>query len=229
MDGPGKNSLGTEMMDWILAKLAEAAGKPVLLTGAGDAFSAGLNLKEVAALDHKGMHAFLEKLEDVMSKLFLYPGPTVALVNGHAIAGGCILTICCDHRVAAKSPKTKIGLNEVALGLRFPPRVMGIVRNRLSPSDVERVVLGAKLHDPEAAMALGIVDEVADDARKIAEARLDALASHPPAAYAAAKRELRAKAVDVPRDEIHRFFSEAMAAWTSPELKQMVQALLASR
>lgn len=224
MNGPGKNALGSEMMDFLLGKIAEAAGKPILLTGTGDAFSAGLNLKEVASLDMAGMETFLGKLEKLMSALFLYPGPTVALVNGHAIAGGGLLTLCCDHRIATRNPKTKIGLNEVALGLRFPPQVMGIVTYRVR--EFEEVVLGAGLHDPDAALRLGLIDEVRDDARAAAEARLTALASHPPAAYAAAKSDLRSRAVAMNADELRRFFKEALPAWTSPELKEKIRAVL---
>lgn len=224
MNGPGKNALGSEMMDFLLGRIADAAGKPILLTGTGDAFSAGLNLKEVASLDTPGMEAFLGKLEKLMSALFLYPGPTVALVNGHAIAGGGLLTLCCDHRIAMRNPKTKIGLNEVALGLRFPPQVMGIVTYRVRA--FEEVVLGAGLHDPDSALRLGLVDEVRDDGRAAVEARLAALASHPPAAYAAAKSDLRARAVAVNADEHRRFFEEALPAWTSPELKEKIRAVL---
>lgn len=226
MDGPGKNALGSEMMDFLLAKLAEAAGKPVLLTGKGDAFSAGLNLKEVASLDAPGMEVFLGKLEKLMAALFLYPGPTVALVNGHAIAGGGLLTLCCDHRIAVRNPKSKIGLNEVALGLRFPPQVMGIVVHRTKA--VEEVVLGAALHDPESALRVGLVDEVAEpaDARALAEKRLAALGSHPSWAYATAKKDLRSKAVAIDAEAHKKFFKDSIPAWTSPELKQMISAVL---
>src|SRR4051812_20766858 len=96
MSGPGKNALGTTMMIFLQEKLREAGGAPVLLTGAGDAFSAGLNLKEVASLDAAGMETFLRRLEALIEALYVYPGPVVALVNGHAIAGGCVLTLCCD-------------------------------------------------------------------------------------------------------------------------------------
>src|SRR5436190_21503186 len=123
MEGPAKNALGTAMMTFLLDQLREAAGRPVLLSGSGDAFSAGLSLKEVASLDAEGMLGFLGLLERCMSALYLYPGPTVALVNGHAIAGGCVLTLCCDYRISTSSPRTRIGLNEVALGVRFPPRI----------------------------------------------------------------------------------------------------------
>lgn len=226
MDGPGKNSLGTEMMDRLLAQLAEAKGQPILLTGAGDAFSAGLNLKEVASLDAAGMETFLLKLEKLMTDLFLHPAPTVALVNGHAIAGGCLLTLCCDHRIATKNPRTKIGLNEVALGLRFPPRVMAIVKHRVAQRSLERVVLGAELFDPDMAQEHGIVDEVLDDARAAAEKRLAWLGSHPAAAYASAKLDLRGSVLAVTDEDEHRFLKEALGAWTSPDLKEKIRAVL---
>src|SRR5690349_20242178 len=102
MSGPAKNALGTEMMRHLVDRFEEAAGRPVLLTGAGDAFSAGLNLKEVASLDPKGMEAFLRLLERMTGAIFAYPAPVVALVNGHAIAGGCIVALACDWRVAPR-------------------------------------------------------------------------------------------------------------------------------
>src|SRR5690606_9804653 len=99
IQGPGKNALGRELMGSLLAQLREADGEPLLLTGAGDAFSAGLNLKELLELDEAGMDGFRRLLGELSAALFDYPGPTVALVNGHAIAGGCVLALCCDWRV----------------------------------------------------------------------------------------------------------------------------------
>src|SRR5690348_5858748 len=99
--GRGKNALGTQVMEDVLAKVRAAGDEPLLLTGAGDAFSAGLDLKEVAALEPPGMERYLLLLDDLIDALYQHPGPTVACVNGHAIAGGCVLVLCCDHRVAA--------------------------------------------------------------------------------------------------------------------------------
>ena len=62
MNGPAKNALGTELMQWVRAELKQAGGQPVVLTGTADAFSAGLNLKELAGLDTEGMRAFLGEL-----------------------------------------------------------------------------------------------------------------------------------------------------------------------
>src|SRR6202042_707140 len=184
LEGPAKNALGTRTMTHLLDRLRDAAGAPVLLRGAGDSFSAGLNLREVAALDERGMERFLRQLEECFAALYLYPGPTVACINGHAIAGGCVLALCCDHRVASSAPEIKIGLNEVALGLRFPPRTLAIVRDRVPRRHRAEVFLGAGLFSPARALDLGLLDEVVDDAPAVAHARLAALAAHPAKAYA---------------------------------------------
>src|SRR5215475_5138111 len=117
LDAPGKNALGTALMSSLRDQLAKAANQPVLLRGMGDAFSAGLNLKEVSSLDGYGMRRFLALLDDLVLDLYTHPAPTVALVNGHAIAGGCVIALCCDQRIAQRNPRTRIGLNEVALGV----------------------------------------------------------------------------------------------------------------
>jgi len=229
MDGPGKNALGTEMMTFLVERLRDAAGAPVLLTGNGDAFSAGLNLKEVASLDADGMLAFLRVLEECMSALFLYPGPTVAAVNGHAIAGGCVLALCCDHRVMTTNSRAKIGLNETALGIRFPPRTLATVRYRLAPQHADRVLLGADLFDAKTALALGLVDEVSDEVGAAARARLALLAAHPAAAYAETKADLRgATAADLCADEVHDLrLRAASAMWSGPAVKEKLLRVLA--
>ena len=99
LSGPGKNALSTAVMLSLIEQLDRAEGAPVLLRGAGDAFSAGLNLVEVGGLDAAGMDTFLTALEDLLYALYNYPGPTVAVVNGHAIAGGSLVAMCCDHRI----------------------------------------------------------------------------------------------------------------------------------
>lgn len=228
LDGPGKNALGSEMMTSLVAKLQEAAGRPVLFTGAGDAFSAGLDLKEVASLDRDAMREFLRLLDSCVTALFSYPAPTVALVNGHAIAGGCVLAMCCDRRVCVTNPRTRIGLNEVALGVRFPPRTFAAMRLRVPHRHAEEVFLGSKLHDPVRALALGLVDELSDDAPRVARERLAELAERPSEAYALAKRDLRGTALDLASDDtLERWLDESVPLWTSDAVKEKLAAALA--
>jgi enoyl-CoA hydratase/carnithine racemase len=226
--GPAKNALGSEMLGWLLAQLASARGEPVLLTGSRDAFSAGLDLKEVAALDAAGMERYLRLLERCMAAVYLHPAPVVAAVEGHAIAGGCVLAACCDHRVATTDPRARIGLNEVALGVRYPPRVFHIVQQRVPRAAHETVFLGAGLFSPTEARVHGLVDELADDALATARARAEALAAHPRDAYAATKRAMRgATDADLAPDDIEdRWMRDSVAVWTSPALKERVLAVL---
>ncbi len=226
IEAPGKNALGSDIMNSLRRRIADGAGRPLLLTGAGDAFSAGLNLKEVASLDADGMRDFLLTLEALIQDLFAYPGPTVAAVNGHAIAGGAVLALCCDHIVATTNPRVRIGLNEVALGLRFPPTVLQVVSHRLPRRHHAQVLLGAALHAPADALRLGLVDQLADDPVAVARQHLAALAAHPPDAYAATKADLHGAVGQVDADSNRRFADDVLPVWTSAAVKARIDAVL---
>ncbi len=232
MQHPGKNALGSELIDWLDQELRRAGDEPILLTGTGDSFSAGLNLREVAGHDMAGMEGMLRRLDRLYTRLFLHPAPTVAFVNGPAIAGGCILMLMCDWRVAlsesepdASRSRARIGINEVALGACMPPVTLNIVRRRLSPHVLERIVLGAQLHSPADALALGMLDEVSTDPL-VAHKRLEMLAAHPREAYAATKRALRTGMTAVTAEDERRFREVELPLWTSKAMKERLQAVL---
>ena len=226
LEAKGKNALGTELMAWLRDELVAARGRPVILVGAGDAFSAGLNLKEVASLDDAGMRAFLELLEEVVERLFNHDAPTVAAVNGHAIAGGCVLARACDVAVATANPRARIGLNEVAIGLRFPPRTLRAMAWRIPRHHHAEVVLGAGLHAPEEALRLGLVDALAEDCVAEARLRMTRLAVHDAVAYAGAKAALQAGVTDVSEGEARAFLDEVVPLWTSAPIKAKIRAIL---
>ena len=229
IEGPGRNALGTAVMQRLLAGLREGAGRPLLLRGAGDTFSAGLDLKEVAGLEAPGMERYLLLLDDLIDALYGYPGPTVAAVNGHAIAGGCVLALCCDLRVMADDPRLRIGLNEVALGLEFPPKILALARRRVPGRWLERVILEAALHAPEAAHELGLVDEIAADCIAVARQRLAGLAAHAARVYAATKHTLRSGALDLSDEARRHFHDTVVPAWCAPETKARIRAVFERR
>jgi len=223
LSGPGKNSLSTPLMQRMLSEIREAKTEPLFLTGEGDAFSAGLNLKEIAELDAPGMTKFLGTLEDLVKALFEHPAPTVAWVNGHAIAGGCVMTLCCDVRFMTARKGPRIGLNEVALGLRFPPLTFEMTRRRVSAQLLERVLLEAALYDAPTAQRLGLIDELGEEAD--ARAMLEKLASHPREIYAAAKQAMRGT-LEVPGEAQKKFREETIPYWASPALKERLRSVL---
>lgn len=224
LSAPGKNALSIAVLEGVRRDVEATGGEPFLLTGAGDAFCAGLNLKEVATLDHAGVLRLLSALDAAVEALFHHPAPTVAWVNGHAIAGGCVLAMCCDLVVASPDPRMRIGLNETALGLPFPPKVTALARHRLAPGALERVLLGGDVHSPTDARALGLVDVVSGEAEAIASEGLARLASFPRAAYALNKRQLRSGALSNPTDD--RIFAEILPIWDSEQTRSRAAAAL---
>jgi enoyl-CoA hydratase len=227
LSAPGKNALSIGALEGLRIDVEACDGEPFILTGAGDVFCAGLNLKELASLDGSGMRRLLNALDGAIEALFHHPAPTVALVNGHAIAGGAVLAMCCDVAVVRDDPAVRIGLNETAIGLPFPPKVTALARHRLPPGALERVLLGGALHAPAEARALGLVDAVAADAEAVAEATAARLAGHPRTAYALNKRQLRGAALDV-ADEA-RIFEEILPLWDSDATRGRAASALKGR
>ena len=223
LSGAGKNALSTALMKRTLEELKAAKDAPIFLTGDGDAFSAGLNIKEVSSLDVAGMTVFLTALEDLVKALYEHPAPVVAYVNGHAIAGGCILALCCDVRVMTTREGARIGLNEVALGLRFPPLTFAMARARLTAPNLERVLLEAALYRADEARHLGLIDLIGEEGQ--ARAILATMASHPRDIYAATKLLLRPR-LDIPEADRQHFRDDTIPYWASPERRAAMLAIL---
>lgn len=226
LSGAGKNALSIALMQRTLAEVRAAKDEPIFLTGDGDAFSAGLNLKELAGLDVDGMATFLSTLDELVKALYEHAAPVVAFINGHAIAGGCILALTADMRVVTAREGVRIGLNEVALGLRFPPLTLAMVRHRLTQPALERVVLEGELHRAETARALGLVDVIGEEAE--ARAMLTKLTSHPRAIFASTKLLLRPRLALSDEDRRH-FREETVPYWAAPERRASMLAVLERR
>jgi enoyl-CoA hydratase len=209
LSGRGPNAMTRASLEAFVAEMEHADGEPLLLRGAGNAFSAGLDLDALAG----DVHELLDAMESAIAKLFLYPAPTVACVNGHAIAGGCLLAVACDHRVASNDPQLRMGMTAVSLGLVYPPTVLEVLRYRLPSHTIDRVLLGAERFTAPEALALGLVDELADDVRAVATERLERLASHPREPYAHAKRALRRRALAIDDVERRALLADAARAW----------------
>jgi len=155
------NALGPDVVETLIGGLARISG-PTVITGEGRIFSAGPDLVALDGLSHDEVEDFVDRFSALMIQVLTARRPVVAAVNGHAVAGGCILALACDHRIGTAGD-FKIGLNELALGLNLPAAALEIARAALSPRAQRQVVLEAELLDPESAVDLGILDELAAD------------------------------------------------------------------
>jgi enoyl-CoA hydratase len=133
----------------------------------------------------------VNEINNVVRLLYTLPIPTVAALNGHALGGGLVLALACDWRLAAEAD-LRIGLTEVTAGVPYPAVAMEIVRAELTPAALRSLVLTGRVVAPQAAMTLGVVDELVSPeglfSRALARAR--ELAALP--GYADVKRGLRA-------------------------------------
>lgn len=165
--------------------------RAVILTGQGKCFSAGLDLKRLPTLDKEQLFAVLELLSDVSTTILRFPCPVIAAVNGHAIAGGAVLTLCCDVAIGPQQD-LKIGLSEVAVGMPLPKFVVELARNRLSPRKLTEAVLFGKLYSWEEAIETGYLHKAVDPAHLMPTclAVAEQLAALPRVAYETTKLAL---------------------------------------
>jgi enoyl-CoA hydratase len=159
------NALDLELLTELVDMLEELAADapPLVLTGAGSSFSAGVDLRRLIEGEEGYVERFLPALSAAFLELFTYPGPTVAAVNGHAIAGGYVLVAACDVRLAADTP-SRLGLSELRVGVPFPATALEILRASVGTPAASTAILSADLFAPAVAARLGLIDDVVDPA-----------------------------------------------------------------
>ncbi|MBB4660711.1 enoyl-CoA hydratase-related protein [Conexibacter arvalis] len=198
LDRPPVNALDAELLEALTAtaeRLAEERPGAVVLTGAGRCFSAGMDLRSTPALDAAGQRRTVAALDAAFTAWYALPLPVVAAVGGAAIAGGMILALCADRRVAAAG--APLGLAEVRVGIPYPRAALAVVRAELTGPAARRLALGAENVAAESLVDGGAVDEVVP-AAEVGERALAAardLAALDARAYADTKLRLRAPAL----------------------------------
>jgi enoyl-CoA hydratase len=193
-----------------IAELQSAEALPVVLTGQGRCFCAGLDLRQLYELDRVTLARFVDRLDETVLAWFSLPRPTVAALNGHAIAGGCVLALACDVRVIVDRGTT-IGMNEVQVGVPFPAVALAVTRHALSPSHAREILLMGALYAPEDGRARGLVDELVPAAALMTRATelARSIAPNSLEAYATVKAHLlrpTVAALEETQDEVNRQF-----------------------
>lgn len=187
------NALSTAFCDALTAHVqgASAAGA-IVITARGRIFSAGVDLPLLLDGGPAYVREFLPSLHRLYDTIFFHPKPIVAAINGHAVAGGCVLACATDRRVMA-SGGGRIGVTELLVGVPFPPLAFEIMRYVTAPQFFPSVIFSGATFEPPEATERGFIDEtVAPDAlmeRAVAAAEI--LAALSPPAFALTKRQMR--------------------------------------
>ncbi len=166
--------------------------KAVILTGHGKFFSFGFDVPEFLSLPKDAFTRFLKAFTDFYTKLYVYPKPVVGALNGHAIAGGCMLATACDHRVMALGG-AKISLNEVTFGASVFAGSAEMLVACTGQRNAEKILYSGAMYDAEEALALGLVDQVSSAEKLMIAARERArkLAGQNPVSFKSIKALLR--------------------------------------
>ena len=167
---------------------AEYSEHPIVLTSEGQTFSAGLDFDEVFTfLAHASADAgeeWFETYKAINIRVFTFPRPTIAAVNGSAIAGGLITALACDYRIAA-DVDAKFSLNEATIGIPMPSAYVELLKYAIGLSSTSISTLFGQMYSVKEALAVGFVHKVVSSedlintavrlARSISNDALDAL------------------------------------------------------
>ena len=230
------NALNPALVQQLREAVEAAPGhgaRGLLLSGAPGLFSAGLDVPALMQLTRDEFRVFWGDFFGLCAALARSPIPVVAAITGHSPAGGAVLAILCDYRVMArgKNPDKpyRIGLNEVQVGLTVPECIQAAMRRLIGTYRAERLLVSGAMLEPQAAHAVGLVDELAEDEQVVTRslAWLNDLLALPAHAMAATRRLARADLATVFAEPENLPVEDFLDGWYAPETQAVLTALVA--
>jgi enoyl-CoA hydratase len=232
LTGGKANAMDVALLDEIerrIEALERGPARGAVITGYDRYFSAGLALPQLVDLSRDEMRAFIERFARAMTRVLACEKPIVAAINGHAIAGGCVLALMCDWRICAEG-NLKIGLNETQLGIGLPAVVIEPLRAQVPPASLVPIALEGRLFAPRESRDIGLVHELSSSGELVVRAELKAqsLASSDPLAAAQVKRALRAPILDAIARTATAETEHWLDSWFTPGAQSRLRAAVAS-
>lgn len=188
------NPINGELVGELAAALRHVREQPdirgLVLASANDKFfSIGWDIPQLIGLTKSEFAAFFTQYNRMCLDLYKLPKPTVAAITGHAIAGGCILALCCDYRHVADGKKL-MGLNEIKLGAPLPYVVDCALPALVGGRYAREIMESGDFYAPDAALRMGLVDAVLplDQVLPTSIEKAKALGAMPEQAFAVIKR-----------------------------------------
>jgi enoyl-CoA hydratase/carnithine racemase len=172
------NALNEPMVEQLTKSFEDLAidneVKSIIFTGSGKFFSFGFDVPEFLSYPKDDFVRYLEKFTNLYTDVFLFPKPIVAALNGHTIAGGCMLATACDFRLMVTG-KARISLNEITFNSAVLAGSVEMLRYCVGSGNAQSILYSGAMYSAEQAFELGLVDQVssedalAEDARKVAQ------------------------------------------------------------
>ena len=226
------NALDVELCEAIAARFKQiepSSARAVVITGQGRMFCAGVDLIRLTGEGAPYVRKFLPALHKLYQTVFFHPKPVVAAINGHAMAGGCVLACAADRRIMARDAG-RIGVTELLVGVPFPPLAFEIMRFASPPRYLADGMFTGATFTPDVAQARGLVDELAEGSAALLDrsvAAAEALAALSPPTFALTKRQLRQPVTDAMERHGRRVAAAAEEIWTAPKTLDYIRDYVA--
>ena len=223
------SAIDLELGEALVAELKDAMDpsvKAVILTGSGSSFSAGVDLFRVVKDGPEYGRRFLPILDAFLHAVLTLPKPTIAAINGHAIAGGCILAAACDHRIMTEG-NGRIGIPELAVGVPFPALPLQIMAARVADGPLRDLVFTGRTVLIDEAKTMGLIDEkcpsgmLMDRAMEVAER----MAAIPAGAFALTKQAFYTPILERAKS-LADSNARVVEAWLQPDTYETIRKYL---
>lgn len=234
---PPVNALNTELCRALIASIEAAiaeGARGIVLSGRERIFSAGMDVPHLLSHgdDRLALMDSWQAFFGVARTLGEARVPVVAALTGHAPAGGCVLALCCDYRVMARSVDPAkpyvIGLNETQVGLVAPEGIQRLLRRLVGTGRAEQLLVAGELVSAERALQIGLVDELVESGQVVSRAvawlqQLLKLPQSPMLLTRSIARADIAEALDAKNIEMERFIE----GWYAPDTQTALRAMVA--
>ncbi|MEQ9618533.1 MAG: enoyl-CoA hydratase/isomerase family protein [Deltaproteobacteria bacterium] len=230
LNRPKVNALNEPFVDELKAVFGELGTdentEAVILTGEGSFFSFGFDIPEFLDYKKEDFHRYVTKFSELVRNMFVFPKPAIAALNGHTVAGGCILALSCDYRVMAAG-KAKIALNELTFGSTVFTSIVEMLRYAVGSRNSQYLLFGGKMHSAEEALALGLIDEVSSAGDLNDAARRTALdfAGRDKDAFVSVKKILRKPYLERMEREERASIKEFVNIWYSERTRDSLKKI----
>lgn len=220
------DALRNELHECLRQLEDDPAVRAVVLTGTGKFFTFGLDIPLLLNYTKEEFTGFLTRFADLYAYLFLYPKPVIAALNGHTIAGGCMLATACDYRLMVIG-KAKISLNEITFGSTIFAGSVEMLRACVGNRNGHAIIYSGAMLTAEEALDLGLIDQATtaeklhEDAGKVAED----FASRDPRAFESLKGLLRKPIADAWKPREQGSIAEFVDIWYSESTRAQLEQI----
>jgi len=197
----------------------------VVLTSTTDKFfSIGFDIPSLFDLSSDSFKTFFRKFNSLCLDLYTYPKPIIAAITGHAIAGGCILALCCDYRFIAEGRKL-MGLNEIKLGVPLPYPADRILDQLVGFRNAREITDSGSFYTPADSKHLGMVDEVLpiEEVQEKAAEKVRSLSLFTGDAFTAIKKDRTERTASLISSSLPEKEELFLACWFSKAARQRLK------